>query len=123
MLYAAHARPPAIRNASPHSDWAPALPTTRPTPATATGIPVSRSGETPRGRTRPASGSGTRPRSASRPQPRPGRLGTALLTLQEDAKQTNKELARRLHIAQSTCGCGRPTGPSSNPSGPSSSTG
>jgi DNA-binding Lrp family transcriptional regulator len=31
-------------------------------------------------------------------------LDTALLTLlQEDAKQTNKELARRLHIAQSTC--------------------
>jgi DNA-binding Lrp family transcriptional regulator len=31
-------------------------------------------------------------------------LDAALLTLlQEDAKQTNKELARRLHIAQSTC--------------------
>ncbi|WP_280341722.1 Lrp/AsnC family transcriptional regulator [Nocardia neocaledoniensis] len=31
-------------------------------------------------------------------------LDTALLTLlQEDAKQTNKELARKLHIAQSTC--------------------
>jgi DNA-binding Lrp family transcriptional regulator len=31
-------------------------------------------------------------------------LDTALLTLlQEDATQTNKELARRLHIAQSTC--------------------
>lgn len=31
-------------------------------------------------------------------------LDTALLTLlQEDPKQTNKELARRLHIAQSTC--------------------
>src|SRR4051812_49771565 len=31
-------------------------------------------------------------------------LDSALLTLlQEDAKQTNKELARRLHIAQSTC--------------------